>query len=63
MTTTDQPPPARYCPYCGGKSLKHVGGVPRCTDCRAVFFLSFSRIARRHAKGALRPNLLASTNW
>ena len=36
-----------YCPYCGSANVKLIVKVPRCLDCRAVFFLSFSRYARR----------------
>jgi len=40
-------PAARYCPYCGLHTLKLVKRVPRCTVCRAVFHLTFSRWARK----------------
>lgn len=36
-----------YCPYCGSDAIKQVHGVPRCMACRAVFFVSFSRYARK----------------
>lgn len=44
--TRQEPAPA-FCPYCGAQALKFVSGVPRCTKCRAVFRLSFSRYARK----------------
>ncbi len=34
-------------PFCGADRLKFVGGVPRCMVCRAVFFVTFSRYARK----------------
>lgn len=32
-----------YCPFCGSDAVTHVKTVPRCTACRAVFFVDFSR--------------------
>lgn len=52
----DKPPPIKFCPYCGsdhvvflanGREVKEHFGVPRCRDCRAVFFVTFSRICRK----------------
>lgn len=40
------PPQVIFCPYCGSKLLKFVKNVPRCLDCRAVFFIQFSRMVR-----------------
>lgn len=49
MTHPKDPVP-KYCPYCGCAPLKFVGTVPRCTTCRAVFHLQFSRVARKSPK-------------
>ena len=43
-------PLVMYCPYCGSNSVKHVSGVPRCAECRAAFFVDFSRYVRRSAR-------------
>jgi len=42
--------PVKFCPYCGSEEVEKSSGTYRCTnnpDCRAVFFLTFSRKARR----------------
>jgi hypothetical protein len=36
-----------FCPYCASDKIKYVLGVPRCMDCRSVFFVSFSRLTRK----------------
>ena len=43
-------PKLKYCPYCGSERIKVVSGVPRCIDCRAVFFITFSRYLRNTPK-------------
>jgi hypothetical protein len=53
-----KPPPIRFCPYCGRDKIKLVASdkiaarVPRCIDqdCRAVFFVDFSRTMRKKPK-------------
>jgi hypothetical protein len=40
-------PSIKYCPFCGNDAIKHVKTVPRCTYCRAVFHVAFSRYAHR----------------
>ena len=42
-----QRPPVRFCPYCGEGSIRFYGRVPRCTECKAVFFADFSRYCRK----------------
>jgi len=43
-------PEIKFCPYCGSNNLKFEKGVPRCIDCRSVFFVRFFRILRKAAK-------------
>lgn len=40
-------PEVKFCPYCGSDNLKHVGAVPRCKSCRAVFSVGFFRYTRK----------------
>lgn len=40
-------PIIKFCPYCGSKNLKYYSSVPRCMDCRIVFFARFSRKLRK----------------
>lgn len=40
----------KFCPYCGSDKIKFVRKVPRCTICRSVFFVSFSRTVRKSPK-------------
>ena len=39
-------PDSFYCPYCGSKSTYKKYGTDRCKDCKAVYFLEFSRHMR-----------------
>jgi len=43
-------PEIKFCPYCASNNLKIEKGVPRCMDCRSVFFVRFFRILRKPAK-------------
>ena len=43
-------PAVTHCPYCGAGAIKFVGLVPRCTSCRAVFHLMFSRYVRAYGR-------------
>lgn len=45
-----RPPHVAYCPYCGSAEVLFVKLVPRCTACRAVFFVLFSRYTRSRVK-------------
>jgi ribosomal protein L37AE/L43A len=47
MKYDDHDPDIRFCPFCGAESVKFVLGVPRCKSCKAVFFLTFNRYARK----------------
>lgn len=40
-------PLVRHCPYCGCAKVVTRVGVLRCLACRAVFFVSFFRFARK----------------
>jgi transposase-like protein len=40
----------KYCPFCGSMNIKKEQDVPRCIDCRAVFFVEFSRFMRKIKK-------------
>ena len=46
----EKTPKLSYCPYCGSRAVRTVKEVPRCHDCNAVFFVTFSRYARRVGK-------------
>ena len=43
----DRQPPVTHCPFCGADTIRKYGNVPRCMTCRIVFFVAFSRYARR----------------
>jgi hypothetical protein len=47
----DRPNPKPiFCPFCGAHAVRFARGAPpRCDDCRAVFFVDFSRYMRRKA--------------
>jgi hypothetical protein len=45
--TNDSAPPVVFCPYCGIAAVRVVKLVPRCANCRAVFFVQYSRHMRR----------------
>ena len=62
-------PKIRFCPFCGAEAIKMVYGVPRCKQCKAVFFANFSRYARASPKrsnvevtGAARLHRAASSD-
>lgn len=43
-------PSIKFCPYCGAKWIAYNKTVPRCGECRAVFFVQFSRYMRKAVK-------------
>lgn len=43
-------PEIKFCPYCASSNLKIDKSIPRCMDCRSVFFVRFFRILRKAAK-------------
>ncbi len=47
MSMAKPNPKPIFCPFCGAHGVKFERGVPRCDDCRAVFFVDFSRYMRR----------------
>ena len=48
---TMENPKIKFCPYCGGHTIRKRYSVPRCEWCRAVFNVNFSRYLRAAPTG------------
>jgi len=47
-------PAVIFCPYCGAKGITSKQGVSRCEECRAIFFITYSRPMKSAPKKVIK---------